>query len=264
MLNNLHVLADFDGTMTKIHNSRGEMVSAMIAVLRMKNLLWEEHAQAANALFEHYRPIEHDPVLSVHEKATMMERWRHQAADLLVQHQFNRSHIDQIIDSWMVELRSWRQDFFALLQHHRIPLTIYSASGMWVECIEAYLAKHNVFDTSLIKVVWNRFKRNTHGYATALATRVMHTYNKASFHLNDFDWFHTQLYQWRNHAIVLGNSLWDSDIWKTHPFHSVESYWYLNDKQPSQEHLNAFQNTFDHVLTRDQWFEPIITKLQQL
>lgn len=65
--NNLHILADFDRTLTygAIH---GIKTPSIISMLRDGNYLSPEYAQKAHALFDKYNRIELDPSISIAAK----------------------------------------------------------------------------------------------------------------------------------------------------------------------------------------------------
>lgn len=63
----LHVLADFDNTLTKAF-VKGRKVPSMISVLRDNNYLAPGYAKKAKALYEKYSPFEVNPTISKEEK----------------------------------------------------------------------------------------------------------------------------------------------------------------------------------------------------
>lgn len=69
---NLHVLADFDRTLTCAFVS-GEEVPSAISVLRDGSYLTPDYAAKAQVLFNKYHPIEIDPKVSPEDKKKAME-----------------------------------------------------------------------------------------------------------------------------------------------------------------------------------------------
>ena len=59
-LQNIHILADFDRTLTKAF-SQGKIRPSLISVLRSEWHLWEEYSKKAYELFDYYNPIEINP-----------------------------------------------------------------------------------------------------------------------------------------------------------------------------------------------------------
>lgn len=118
-------------------------------------------------------------------------------------------------------------------------------------------------DTTHIHIVSNDYVWDNDWYATAIAWRVMHTYNKASFQLDNFDRYQ-EFYKGLTDAIVLWDSLGDSDLRKIGAFSSTTAFGYINSKEPDSDTINAYDKHFDHLLKRDDWFTPITTHLQTL
>jgi len=63
----LHVLADFDQTLTKSFIN-GKHVPSIISILRDNNYLTPDYPDKAKALYAKYHPIEIDPNVSLEEK----------------------------------------------------------------------------------------------------------------------------------------------------------------------------------------------------
>lgn len=70
----IHVLADFDQTLTKALVD-GEKSPSLISILRDGNYLTADYAAKAHELFNQYHPIEIDPNISLEEKKLKMQEW---------------------------------------------------------------------------------------------------------------------------------------------------------------------------------------------
>ena len=70
----IHVLADFDKTLTKAF-VRGRKIASLISVLRDNNYLTPDYPEKAHALFEKYYPIEIDLNIPIEEKRQKMKQW---------------------------------------------------------------------------------------------------------------------------------------------------------------------------------------------
>lgn len=259
---NLHILADFDWTLTFPYTDEWVRIPWIIAILKMNKRLGEEHARRATELFEYYWPLEHDPLLSKEEKVPLMTQRRSKMGQLLIDCNLNKSHIEQVIHSWQVRFRSWWEEFFWFLQKNSIPLTIYSASSIWSEAIKQFLHHHSL-PTELINIVSNDYIRDNAWNATSIEWNIMHTYNKDTFKLSDHSWFDEQL-QNRKQALILWDSLWDIDIGKTASFDTVTSVWFLNKKDPDQDSLKAYETAYDHLFWWDQWFDEVMGIIAQI
>mgnify|MGYP001614629085 FL=1 len=67
----LHILADFDKTLTKAFVN-GEKIPSVISVLRDGNYLTKDYSEKAHKLYEKYHPIEINPEISLEEKKKAM------------------------------------------------------------------------------------------------------------------------------------------------------------------------------------------------
>ncbi len=63
---NLHILADFDQTLTKVFVN-GCFVPSLISVLRDGDYLTPEYRQKAHELYNKYQPVEQDPAIPIPE-----------------------------------------------------------------------------------------------------------------------------------------------------------------------------------------------------
>ena len=123
----LHILADFDRTLTK-NFVNWESSPSLIWVMRKWNYLGKEYSKKAYTLFNYYNPIELDPNIEIEEKKEKMLEWWSKHLDLLVKSWLNKKNIDEVINSWIIELREATNKFFDFLRINKIPLVIISAN----------------------------------------------------------------------------------------------------------------------------------------
>ena len=130
--NKLHILADFDKTLTKAF-SNWKKRSSLISVLRSEWYLSEEYQKEAYELFDYYNPIEINPDISMDEKIIEMTKWWNKHLDLLVNSWLTQKDIDSVSNSWLIELRKWVKEFLNFLNKNNIPLVIISANWLWTD-----------------------------------------------------------------------------------------------------------------------------------
>ena len=136
----LHILADFDRTLTKAFSAWKKRPS-LISVLRSEWYLSEEYSKEANRLYDFYSKFEVDNNISLDEKKSQMKMWRTKHFDLLVRSGLHKRDIQRVIDSKLIELREWVKEFLKFLSNNNIPLIIISANGLWTDSIKIYLEK---------------------------------------------------------------------------------------------------------------------------
>ncbi len=100
--NKLHVLADFDRTLTKAFID-GKQIPSIISVLRDEHYLSEEYSEKAKALAEKYHPIEMNPNISLKEKKKKMNEWWTKHFDLLIKSGLNKKHLERVINEGNVQ-----------------------------------------------------------------------------------------------------------------------------------------------------------------
>lgn len=93
---NLHVITDFDRTLTKSYVNRNKS-SSLISFIYNGHYLSSNYSKKANKLYDYYRPIEINPKISLEEKIKKMEEWWRKHSDLLIESGMNNEVIRDII-----------------------------------------------------------------------------------------------------------------------------------------------------------------------
>lgn len=254
---NLHILADFDRTLTKAF-SGGKLRPSLISVLRSEGYLSEEYSKKAYELFDYYNPIEINPNIPLEEKKKEMTNWWHKHLELLVASKLHQSDIENIIQSWVIEFRPWVKDFLRFLSENNIPIIIISANGLWTDSIEMYFKKEG-FLTPNVKIISNEFYWDEHGNASGYDKRVIHVFNKDETVLKDFPEIHG-LIEKRTNVILLWDSLWDPGMIEGFACQNLLKIWFLNEKE--EELIENYTSAYDVVLTGDNDAEFIRTLLK--
>ena len=106
--NGLHVLADFDKTLTTAFVD-GNKVQSTVAILRNEGYLTPDYPGKAQKLFEKYHPIEINPNIPLREKKKAMQGWWTSHFELLIRSGLNKSDLEKIIESGKIKLRTLKQ-----------------------------------------------------------------------------------------------------------------------------------------------------------
>ena len=85
----LHILADFDNTLTKAFSS-WKLRPSLISILRSEWYLWEEYSKKSYELFEYYYKIELNPKIWLEEKKIQMTNWWNKSLNLLIESKLNK------------------------------------------------------------------------------------------------------------------------------------------------------------------------------
>jgi len=136
----LHVLADFDRTLTKAFVG-GKLIPSLTSILRDGNYLTPDYTSKARALYDKYHPIEIDPKIPLEKKKKAMEEWWLTHFDLLIKSGLNKKDLENVVGSAKIESRKGFSEFADFLKKHNIPLVVMSSSGLGGDIISMYLEK---------------------------------------------------------------------------------------------------------------------------
>lgn len=246
----LHILADFDRTLTK-HFVNWEKRPSLISVLRREWYLWDEYSKKAYELFDIYNPIEIDPNYPLEQKKEKMHEWWTKHLQLIVDSKLHKDIIDQVATSWIMVLRDGMKELFEKLNTKKVPIVIISANGLWLDSIKTYLKYENcLFDN--IHVVWNSFTFWEDGYVTWYHSEIVHVFNKDETALEQFPEIHDKILE-RKNVILLWDSLWDVGMIEWFQYDNLIKIWFLNDKE--DELLEKYLEKYDLVVTWDGWMQ---------
>ncbi|MDD5738836.1 MAG: hypothetical protein PHY72_02850 [Candidatus Pacebacteria bacterium] len=241
----LHILADFDRTLTKTFVNQ-KKVGSLLTVLRESNILPQEYRQKSQGLFDYYHPLEIDGLLSKEEKKKMMAEWWSKAFDLMISFGFNKIHLQKIIDTGLVEFREKAKEFFEILNKNDIPLVIISASGAG-EAIGLFLKKQGFLSDDIF-VISNSFEWDKQGKATRPKLPVIHTLIKDEILIKEFPEIFAKV-ESRKNVILLGDNIEDGAMTEGFEYDNLIKIGFLNEKV--EENLGAYKKYFDAIILND-------------
>ena len=256
---NLHILADFDRTLTK-NFVDGEEKPSLVSVLRREWILWEDYSKQAYDLFNYYHPFEISHTLSSWEKKKYMDEWWHKHMQLLVDTWIQKRDISEALSLWKVEFRGGIKIFLEFLESYNIPLVIISANALWTDSIRAFF-QIQWFSTDNIHIISNEFEWNAQWKAIWYKKPVIHVFNKDETVLRDFSDIRDKVYERKN--VIL---LWDSegDPWMIEWFDTdyLLKIWFLNKNKEELE--QRYRKLYDVVICDDGNFDFINTFLENI
>lgn len=252
----LHVIADFDRTLTKAFVDGKDTTSL---ITRLQNWFFPpEYAEASNKIFAKYHPIEIDSTIPLDEKKkAMTKRWNEQFT-LMINNWLTRDIIKKAMQSQETMFRSWYAKFFDLLAENTIPLLIFSASGLWYESIY-YCLEHEKRLYDNIDIISNSFVRDEQGKAIAVREPIIHSFNKGETLLRDLPIYKD--IQNRKNIILLGDGLGDAHMAEGFDYETIIKIWFLNHDTP--ENRKQYQEAFDLIILDDGPMDEINILLQK-
>ena len=239
----LHLIADFDRTLTPAFIG-GKRATTSFAQAREDGHLGEEYTKKAQALFDHYYPIEISSGISDDERSTAMQEWYENHLSLLIEYGITRDIMDDIVVKGKIILRSGGVDFFRLLNQKQIPVLIFSA-GLW-DIIKSYFMKNSLL-TSNVHLISNFFNFSNDGRAIDYIKPAIHTSNK-----NEIEVSHTPYFRElgeRKNVLLLGNDIGDLGMSEGFDFDEIIRIGFLNKEEKQNE--EEFKKAYDVVIEDD-------------
>lgn len=243
-IDNFHVLADFDRTLTRAF-AGGKKVPSIISVLRDYDYLDEDYSKKSKALAEHYGKIEMDNSINDKEKKKAMNKWWTKHFDLLIEKKLNKKHLEKVVNDDNIKFREEVPEFLDFLKKKNIPLVIMSSSGLG-DAIPMYLKKKNVFYNN-IHIVTNSYEWDSDDNAIRVKQPIIHSMNKDEASIKELPVYNELLK--RKNVLLLGDSLGDLGMIKGFQYENLVSVGFLNEK--IEESLDKYKKNFDVVITND-------------
>ncbi|MBS3075993.1 haloacid dehalogenase-like hydrolase [Candidatus Pacearchaeota archaeon] len=245
---NLHVVSDFDRTLTRAF-VRGVKSPTVIAQIRNGNYLTPDYASRAHALFDIYHPIEINPNISHEEKNRKMHEWWKLHFELLVECGLTRGVIKEIIRKRSLKFRKGTLDFLDLLHRREIPLVIMSAGPG--DMIKEYLRQEGkLYDDFYVVANFLEFDEN--GKVIRVQEPIIHSCNKHEIEVKRFSFY--KQFQKRKNVLLLGDDIEDLGMVEGFPYETLLNVGFYNEKpeDPNYEKgLEQFKERFDVVVLND-------------
>lgn len=244
-LDSFHVVADFDRTLTKLFLD-GHPTRSLIDLLRHEKHLSPAYDLAAQALFEKYYVIEIDPFVPDKDKAQAMHEWWSEHFDLLKKERLNKKTLEAIVESARIQLRAGTDRLLAKLHTYKIPLLIFSATGLGSETISLYLKKNKqLFDN--IHIISNTLEWDKDGYFVKAREPVIHSMNKNEHAIENYPVFKT--IKNRKNVLLLGDNISDVGMAKGLDCQNIIKIGFLNES--IEKNLEEYKKYFDILILND-------------
>lgn len=248
----LHVLADFDRTLTKAIYD-GKMRPSLISVLRHEGYMSDEYATEAFRLHDHYYSIEINPDIPMETKKEEMAKWWNEHLELLVKSGLHKRDIEKVIEGWLIEFRPGLIKFIKFLESNNIPLVIISANWLGTDSIRMFFEKNSLYSDN-VKIISNTLIWDNNGNAVWYDKRVIHTFNKWETALHEYPEIN-ELVSHRTNVVLLGDSASDPDMIEWFPYKNLLKFWFLNEKV--DELLENYSKLYDIIMIHDSDWEII-------
>lgn len=255
---NLHIISDFDRTLTS-GRSHGKLSGSVISILRDKHYLTPDYPQRAHDLADYYRPIEKDPLISLEEKKASMMEWWERHFELLLECGLTRQHIEKAMQESGVELRDGAEELIRELAIKKIPLVIFSASGLGYDSINYFLSHRGLMSDN-VHIVSNRFKWDKDGRSCGIIYPIIHSFNKDEHSLHDLP-FYAEIAR-RKNVILLGDSLGDLGMASGLSHDNILKVCFPEDVDPQT--LATIESGYDLIIKDDGSMEYVIDLVKKI
>lgn len=239
----LHILADFDKTLTKAL-VKGQKAHTVIAQIREGKFLTEDYPKKAHDLFDIYHPIEIDTKISIKEKNKKMYEWWKRHFDLIIESGMNKKIINDIVKKMKMQFREGAFEILDFLNKNNIPLIIISAGPG--DIIEEYLKYENKLFPN-INLIANMFIWNKEGKAIGVKEPIIHSMNKHEIEIKNLSIYNELLK--RKNIILLGDNLEDTGMTEGFPYKNLIKIGFLNENV--EENLEKFKKNYDVIILND-------------
>ncbi|HLC47390.1 MAG TPA: hypothetical protein VJI75_06715 [Candidatus Nanoarchaeia archaeon] len=255
---NLHILSDFDRTLT-YGAINGAKTPSIISMLRDGKHLTDDYAAKAHALFDKYHPIEIDQKIPVAEKKRFMQEWWETHNRLLIESGLSRADLEDIAKNGHVRFREGVPEFLDILHKYDIPLVILSASGCG-DAIQLFF-KQIGKDYSNIYYVTNKLNWDKNGKAVSVNGPIIHCMNKDETVLKSIPEVYKSIKNRRN-VLLLGDGIGDLGMIEGFDYLNLLKIGFLNFGY--NDSRKEFERSFDIILQGDGNFDFVNVLIRDL
>ncbi len=252
----LHVIADFDKTLTKAFENGRKIVSSY-ALIRSGKYLTPQYVEQSHALFDQYYSYEIAEDISEEERHEKMNEWWQKHYQLMVDCGLTKAVIEDIARSGKITLREGCVEFLDILHRNSIPLLIFSAGQG--DVIREFLLYSNLL-TPNIHIISNFYRFDAKGRAMGYNTPFIHTFNKNEHSLQETPYAEEIIH--RPHVLLLGDTLGDVKMAEGIHHETIIKVGFLNENK--EKFLSLYKEAFDVVIPDDGSLEAVNSLLRQL
>ena len=245
----LQVIADFDKTLTYWNQPW------IIAVLYNYNYLSEDYSKKAKELESFYMPKEEDQTIPFEKRKILMNEWRTKHEQLLIESWLSKKHIENVVNSWILNLREWCHDMLNQLNSLWIPVVILSASWLWTDSIAIYLQEH-LDKHQKLYIISNEYNWDENWIAIGWNEPVITSLNKNETIIseNNFPEIYNEI-KFRKNILLLWDKIEDLNMADGTNPDVILKIWFLN--YWTDEKIEYYKKHFDIIINWELWMQEI-------
>lgn len=252
----LHVISDFDKTLTKAF-VKGQRTHSAMAQIREGGYLTKDYAPKSFALYDKYYPIEISKKIPQEIKNQKMKEWWSRHIKLLAECGMNRDVVLDIIKKKKLHARDGTLELFDVLHKKNIPMVIFSAAVG--DIIEEFLKSGGkLYDN--ICIVSDFFDYDENGKVKSYKSDIIHIFNKNGYELRKLPFF--EKIKNRKNMILLGDSLADLNMAQGIDYKTILKIGFLNEN--INENKEEYEKNFDAVILNDGPMDFVVSILKEV
>ena len=257
-VDSIHILSDFDRTLTKAY-VEGVSTPSLISLLRDNGYLTDDYSVEAHKLFDHYNSIEKNLAISEEVRRGAMCEWWSKHFELMIQSGLTKKDIKSAIDLDKIKLRSGACELFEFSHKNNIPFVVMSSSGLGEYGFSCFFNKYNI-NTDSVHIVSNRFNWGEDEEMVSVREPIIYGMSKNEVVLKHFD-FYPKIKD-RKNVILIGDSLSDIDMITGFSYDNIITVGLLNEDV--DEKLKVYKDAFDVVIVNDGEIDFIVDFLKEV
>ncbi|MCE9541782.1 haloacid dehalogenase-like hydrolase [Candidatus Kaiserbacteria bacterium] len=238
----LHVVTDFDQTLTTEASSNPEIRNSSWGVLESPALQAASFIEAYKKNYATYSPVIWDDSIPYVERDKLLHEWYENVREVMREHGITHESLMRAARSDILLPRPGLGDFFSTARRGAIPVVVFSA-GLG-DVIEEYLRYRNITMQG-VSVIANFHEYDEHGLPQAFRSGIIHSLNKNEAH-GAYD-VH-EMASARPNVLLMGDFEHDIHMADGETHDTVLSVGFLNGRSNL---LRRFQEVFDAVILDD-------------
>ncbi len=238
----LHVVSDFDKTLTMAHSADGKIVSSY-SRLRNCPLVPKEYFEESMKLKDKFQPHEFDPKLPMDQKIELMQEWWETAWNNKVKFGLNMDMMKAVVRDPSLKMRDGIALFFRKLWENDVPFLIFS-SGIG-NVIDLKLKQVGLL-TKNVHLIANFLEFDESGVAVDHNRPLITVFTKNEVSVKDYS-YHSEIGE-RKNVLLLGDSLGDIGMSEGMEHDCVLKIGFLNKDNSDRE---AYEKAYDVLLLGD-------------
>ena len=248
-INDLYILTDFDGTITKDNSD-----SSWASIFKNPKVT-KEFVDECLKLFNYYHKFEINESISLEEKMSIMDEWYRKNIETLAKFKITEEIINYAANNESVmAFRNGAIDFLKSMYDKNIPIIIISAGVGNI--IEQFLIRYNCNYPNIY--ICSNFLEYENGIVKGVRNNnLIHPLNKNEVYLPQN--IKSKIID-RNNILLLGNSILDINM--VNADKTVYKLGFLDEK--IEERIDSFKENFDIVCTKNTSYDEIRSKIKIL